>query len=89
MLICQDFTVNGFSIRCYKTPLCPHKAPSRGPCCQQEKYLELLDLVQKKAVKKIKWWQHISYEEKLMELGLFILQKKRPHHSLLALEESF
>ena len=38
---------------------------------------ELLERVQQKAPKMIQGLEHLSYEEKLREMGLFILKKRR------------
>ena len=52
--------------------LCPHEAPSGIVYCPQDRgNEELLEWVQKRAMKIIKRLENLSYEDKLRALGLF------------------
>ncbi|KAK4818243.1 hypothetical protein QYF61_009418 [Mycteria americana] len=73
---------------CIKRSLASRSREEILPLCSVQlwspQHMELLERVQRRATKMIRGLEHLSYEDRLRELGLFSLEKRRLRGDLIA-----
>ncbi|KGL97530.1 hypothetical protein N301_03646, partial [Charadrius vociferus] len=69
---------------CIQLWMCPEECHEDDPMAQHKKHMDLLECVQRRATRMIRGLEHLSYEERLRELGPFSLEKRSLRGDLIA-----